>query len=543
MIENEDNKKLINPMVNKYSEEQLLAKDIDGETLLEKLIDNNEEFYCASFSTEEAFKIIYNKKRFDLLEYVSFDVLIGQNESNLELIVDYFLSNPNSFNLSSLDPFLFTENINIIAKFYLLFARKGLIEYLRELTDEELFKKKNGKYLIDVLLESNKNLTLNVILCDEVKKSFKVGTYLKLHNFSQEEIRIPIMPDSFVSNYIRNFYEEYHYIKLDYESEEELDTLRDFMLSDNESNRDLIDLLLDTYRYSIQNNNPYARDEVIQLCNIKMNNPNFSFKINSQNSCFDPIFKYVFLDKKLIDTLNHELGHALFNLLSDREVPSEYYDLVLRVRNNPETINNLDKYSKRYYEISETINQMVDEAYDDYFNDIRSEKSIEYIKNYLSWNKEQRINEYIKKGYRRETLEQIFKHTFTVEEYLKQHEQILKTELRDIIFRCEYGYYLAVGDIMDAIFMGSFFDEKLKNKNGEVIKGCSGHGIYYYNSEEIKAFDEIMANYSQILKSPHRVEGLNLLRNMVGNKMADLIDEYYRQRVVKSDKYEEVRTL
>ena len=66
-------------------------------------------------------------------------------------------------------------------------------------------------------------------------------------------------------------------------------------------------------------------------------------------------------------------------------------------------------------------------------------------------------------------------------------------------------------------------------------------GINDINSGETN--DEIIANYSQITKSPKRVEGINLLRNILGNELVDFIENYYENNIVKSKKYNSVEEM
>ena len=109
--------------------------------------------------------------------------------------------------------------------------------------------------------------------------------------------------------------------------------------------------------------------------------------------------------------------------------------------------------------------------------------------------------------------------------------------MKDVMIRCEYGYLIAVCDIVDAIFEGQYWDGKLMLPGNKSIEPTSGHGIYYY-MDETNQFDEIIANYSQILKSPNRKEGLELLENVLGIEFANKLKEYYEQNIVYSKTYE-----
>ena len=110
--------------------------------------------------------------------------------------------------------------------------------------------------------------------------------------------------------------------------------------------------------------------------------------------------------------------------------------------------------------------------------------------------------------------------------------------MKDAILRCEYGHITAVNDIVDAIYEGKFWDSKLTLENGEEIESCSGHGIYYYLSES-NQFDEIIAEYSQLIKTPKAKEGLDLLEYILGSEFVNNLKEYYEKEIVNSRRYKE----
>ena len=69
---------------------------------------------------------------------------------------------------------------------------------------------------------------------------------------------------------------------------------------------------------------------------------------------------------------------------------------------------------------------------------------------------------------------------------------------------------------------------------GEKISLRFGHGInYYYKDGSI--FNEMMADYSEIIKSPDASECLAYLRSIVGNELVDLLETFYERKVLHID--------
>ena len=104
-----------------------------------------------------------------------------------------------------------------------------------------------------------------------------------------------------------------------------------------------------------------------------------------------------------------------------------------------------------------------------------------------------------------------------------------------------YSELVAICDIIDAIYEGEFYHSKLKTDDGEKIKGVFGHGIGYYYSKDI-VFQEIIANYSSIIKSDRKEESLAILEAMVGKELLILLDNFYQNKMIKSSTYNETYT-
>ena len=172
-----------------------------------------------------------------------------------------------------------------------------------------------------------------------------------------------------------------------------------------------------------------------------------------------------------------------------------------------------------------------------YISEESANSNSEEINELLVKTKEERTKTYLEKGYSEETLDIIFSDSFTLDEFVKQKKQIEIYELLDTIMRYEYDAFIAIGDIIDAITRGNFKSDLLKNDKNEKIESAYGHGVRYY-SLKTHGFCEMVANYSSIIKSKHSNEILKLLRNIVGDELVDLLDEFYMTKIIGLKDYE-----
>ena len=105
-----------------------------------------------------------------------------------------------------------------------------------------------------------------------------------------------------------------------------------------------------------------------------------------------------------------------------------------------------------------------------------------------------------------------------------------------------------IADIVDAIYKGAFKSGKLVNSSGKRIRPVTGHGLFYYNSSQEAVFDEMFANYCALRKNneigvTYYIDpvkgpidnGIECLRAIVGDELVDYLEDFYQQKIVKSD--------
>ena len=106
-------------------------------------------------------------------------------------------------------------------------------------------------------------------------------------------------------------------------------------------------------------------------------------------------------------------------------------------------------------------------------------------------------------------------------------------ENTDAILRSEFGAYISIGDIIDAIYDGDFNSGTLKNKEGKEIKSAYGHGLSYYYAKQ-RGFDEMIANFCMILKSRDCNQVLDLLKSILGEELYTMLFEFYYENIANS---------
>ena len=94
----------------------------------------------------------------------------------------------------------------------------------------------------------------------------------------------------------------------------------------------------------------------------------------------------------------------------------------------------------------------------------------------------------------------------------------------DFIFQADTSFQ----DILDAISEGKLRSYGYKMKNN-VIYEFSGHGQDAYSSNPVTQFDEILAEYISLLKSPLGEEFIDKLKHIFGNEFIQTLDEYYEK--------------
>lgn len=523
---------------SKIYENNLLNIMEDGSSVLDKILENNLniEFKGSGFESIVIAKKLYEKNRIDLLSKGKVQVLlnnINENYIYFDFVLEAIKNKKIKCDLNKYS--FFGCSINDIANFYLAIAKQDMIEYIIELTEEKLLEEYNGKRLIDELLDINSELALNKVIPENVKSNMKIAIILKSRGFVQKDYDIPVQESNFSHDYLQEFNNSLGIGPLMEEGEFLLKKLENLFLNDGKSDPDLVSSLISGYRNALLVNYKFNIQELRNLVMIKENNiEKFVYQRIEKGAHFNPITGKVNSKNSNVSTILHETGHALHSYLANKNVPKEYIEVIERVRLNPETLKRVEDYSNEYHNIKEKIKIMVDEKYKTFFEI------------YFDLEKKQQIDEFIKKSQDEKKIEfeglgipdyildAILSNLFITEEYIKHQKRIFINEYTESIMRSEFGAFMAIGDILDAIYEGELHSGVLKNEIGDKIKPTSGHGISYYFDNK-HGFDEMIANFSTIVKSNDSVQMLKLLKDLVGEELYNMLSNYYYNYIVVSN--------
>lgn len=534
-------------------ERTLLSVIDNNETLLEILLKKGLTPMCQFYSYLRVQDIMLKYHRFDLLAKCSLQNLSAIKENNVTYL-DILLEEVKSgfdIRLDLIDTFYAT--LEQKAKYYVKLARYGLINRINLVTAKELLEEENGLKFIEYLLREDKDLTLKVIIPEEVKRNIDIAIFLKSKGIEQDIVNFEMVIPSVVDDYYKKNTSHLVTMKVTEEEQSLLDEFKNLMLSDNLSDKDFVEYVVNEYRYLISLKNEYGIRDLKSLIEIKKSNPTFCIRKSDKGALYQDSIKTLFLEDSCANVLNHETGHVLFQILTDQQVPKEFEVIVRRIRNNPETIEKVRTYALKFLEIQKKVKEKVHEYFKDYeITEEEKEKIIEYLENckkekrneYLENNNNKEIldddiqkilDKYLQKDNNQEKIDEILNKTYCIEEYMKSIKEQQERELIDAILKTRYGAFSVLGDILDAIYVGRYKSEELIY-DGNVIPEGYGHGVAYYENGLVYIFDEIMANFSAIVKSRDANEVLSYLKDITGEEFVNLLENYYKNEMcIKRD--------
>ena len=515
------------------SEYNIIKKSFKGKTFLEDLLENNVDYKIRYPYYSESMLLFLQYEKYDQLYDYSIDNWLEpineQGITPLDVIISKFKAGLD-FDLAKIKTY--SNNPEKLAQFYLKMAENGLINYVKELEPNDLLEDKKGVRLIDVLLDENKELTMDVILTKKNKEDFRLASYLRSKGIDQKEIKIPLHSMDIVDEYYNKETKQYQQEKVTEEQEDLLNRFRELMIVNEETNRSYLEALIASYRHLMHLGNPLGEIELRKLIDIKEKDPEFA--ITEGSGYYNETNNSIYVNNTCINTLNHETGHLLFHNLTDKEVPQEYYHIVRELRENPEFIKKVEEYTYNFAKIKNAVEEIVKTEYIPIYEKSITEEKKEEIEKFLDDIKEKKKEELKSEGYSDETIEILLSKAFSLEEYLEQDKRIKREELVEAILRTKYGAFIAIGDIIDGIVGGEYRSEELRNEYGNTIPHAFGHGIPYYHRNSENAFDEAMANYSAIVKSDDARDVMSYLRDIVGDNFVNLIDNYYTREIAFS---------
>ena len=516
----------------------LLQEIYEGKTLLECLLEKGLTPTNNYYDKEQAILIMFKYNRFDLMVNCKLDLLLTKVDKDGEITYLDLILNEMKYGLPiSLSKISnYSEDVENTAMFYIKVARSGLYSRLLQLDPVWLVTNRPVISVLDAMISIDKDITLNVILNKNLREYYPIATYLKMHGYENPYMEVKLFEENNLTDkYYEGVLEPYKDIKLSEEDEELLERFRYLMLDDELSVEKYVDLVVLNYRRLLSENHPYARLELIKLCELKEKVP--EFKIIETGDYETPFYRHfdrsVHLSTGSLDTLNHEMGHALYHNYTDLEVPDEFYQIIKEIREDKTTMDRLRKISNYYQEQQEKISRMVKDYVDSFY---QKEYDLDRLENQIYFASEDKKEELLKYGYSEEDIEALFDTIYTTEEYQKEAKRINTEELTDAVIRTRLGGLIGILDIIDGIYTGKYRSGELVDNHGFPVPSAYGHGVAYYEREIKWVFDETMANYSAISKSPNSKEGLALLRELVGERFINCIESFYIDSILNSTK-------
>lgn len=519
---------LLAPVKKLFSDDSL-----GNETLFEYMIRNGYKLNSSRISSEKLLKICYLEQRPDLLEEASISDLLKPIDGTYTYF-DYILDSIANKGLKIRVPSRpWSSDVNEHIKYYTTIAKHDMMKYIGEIKAEKLLKKYGDKTLLEYLLDTDSDLTLNKILSDDLKADPDIAVILKKRGIVQKSVNVSKEENEYTTKYIENINNHLGIGPLPEEGERLLNELKLLFLTDGKSDKDLITGLTAGYRNALMNNYDINIIEIKKLIEIKKENKDIFYYIkNADGSYFSPSNGSIFCENANTNTLLHETGHALHFYIADMKTPDNYQEIVERARENPEVLAKTKEYAANYRKLINNITLLVEQRYDSFFKSYYSPEKVEEIKKNLTKSKEDKKKEYKELHIPDEQLDMILSDMYTQEEYIDHQKRIFIEDNVDAILRNEFGSLLPIGDILDAIYEGKLHSNTLKDSQGEAICKTGGHGLNYYYAT-LHGFDEMIANFAAISKAGDAKEKLKMLKSIVGDEVYDMISNFYYHDILK----------
>ena len=255
---------LLAPVKELFSDDSL-----GDETLFEYMIRNGYKLNSSRISSEKLFKICYLEQRPDLLEEASISDLLKPIDDTYTYF-DYILDSIANKGLKIRVPSCpWSSDVNEHIKYYTTIAKHDMMKYIREIKAEKLLKKYGDKTLLEYLLDTDSDLTLNKILSDDLKADPDIAVILKKRGIVQKSVNVSKEENEYTTKYIENINNHLGIGPLPEEGERLLNELKLLFLTDGKSDKDLITGLTAGYRNALMNNYDINIIEIKKLIEIK----------------------------------------------------------------------------------------------------------------------------------------------------------------------------------------------------------------------------------------------------------------------------------
>ena len=101
--------------------------------------------------------------------------------------------------------------------------------------------------------------------------------------------------------------------------------------------------------------------------------------------------------------------------------------------------------------------------------------------------------------------------------------------------RCRFPEICIISDIIDEITFGKYGSFRLRDKENKILNCLFGHGEAYFRGDKYLIFNELFANYLALIKLKNSEEHLLFLRQIVGDGIIDMLDNYYKEHILNEE--------
>lgn len=238
---------LLAPVKELFSDDSL-----GDETLFEYMIRNGYKLNSSRISSEKLFKICYLEQRPDLLEEASISDLlkpIDDTYTYFDFLLDAIANKGLKIRVPSRP---WSSDVNEHIEYYTTIAKHDMMKYIGEIKAEKLLKKYGDKTLLEYLLDTDSDLTLNKILSDDLKADPDIAVILKNRGIVQKSVNVSKEENEYTTKYIENINNHLGIGPLPEEGERLLNELKLLFLTDGKSDKDLITGLTAGYRNALR---------------------------------------------------------------------------------------------------------------------------------------------------------------------------------------------------------------------------------------------------------------------------------------------------
>ena len=448
-----------------------------------------------------------------ILEGVKSELLI----TNIDSLISYF------------------EDPDKIFKFYLILGKHDMMAYIKKISVYFLTLKSDRLTVLERLLDSDAELTLNKILNDELMANVEIAAILMSKGYNVKYYNI-CKQEKFLYD---SEYEENKRLgigPLYEEGETLLNILYDLFKNDNISDDSLVEVFVNSYRHALMLNYDYVLLELKKLIKIKEKNINkFVLCTTNSGAGFNVIKKSISSSFYISAVLFHETGHALHKYLTDISIPDNLYEAMQKIKKNPTTLKKIEVFAKKYNDIEKKVDFIAKQECEKYFANYYTKDRIKEIETYLEKESSIKKENLYFLELDNEIKNNVIKEAFTLENYIEHQKRMFIEEFSYSYMEMNYGCLMAVSDILDAVYGGMLSSFESVNKDGITIPKIHGHGITYCFNKNY-SFSEMIANYAVIVKSVGGDEYLALLHSIIGDELYDLITNYYNDNILNEKK-------